>query len=147
MPAGPDNPLGQHALRLGIPGYLIHGTNRPFSIGMEVSHGCVRMYPEDIETLFEKVPTGTKVMIIEQPVKASWQEDTLYIEVHSYPSDSESYRPLTLSDAVTAITNVTPEKEMGRVDWQRVRAELTKASGTPVPVSAVPSVDPRQRLW
>lgn len=82
VPPGPDNPLGEHALRLAIPGYLIHGTNKPFGIGMRVSHGCVRMYPEDIAALFDIVPVGTPVTIIDQPVKAGWQNGVLYLEAH-----------------------------------------------------------------
>lgn len=72
VPPGPDNPLGRHALRLGIPGYLIHGTNKVFGVGMRVSHGCIRMLPEDIEELFAAVPTGTPVRIINQPFKLGW---------------------------------------------------------------------------
>ena len=67
VPPGPDNPLGQHAMRLGLPGYLIHGTNKPSGVGMRVTHGCVRMFPEDIEALYKTVPTGTPVNIVNQP--------------------------------------------------------------------------------
>ena len=68
IPPGPDNPLGDYAMRLGIPGgaYLIHGTNRPVGVGMQVTHGCIRMYPEDIEALFRMVSVGTKVRIINE---------------------------------------------------------------------------------
>ena len=72
---GPDNPLGSHALYLGFPQYLIHGTNKPFSIGMRVSHGCVRMYPEHIVELFELVEPGTPVTLVHQGVKAGWAGD------------------------------------------------------------------------
>ena len=67
MPPGPDNPLGQHAMRLGLPGYLIHGTNKPSGVGMRVTHGCIRMFPEDIEALYKTVPVGTAVKIVNQP--------------------------------------------------------------------------------
>jgi len=69
VPGGPDNPLGRYAMRLGVPGYLIHSTNKPFGIGMRVTHGCVRSYPEDIERLFGMVSVGTSVRLIDQPVK------------------------------------------------------------------------------
>ena len=82
VPAGPDNPLGLYAMRLAIPGYLIHSTNKPYGVGMRVSHGCVRMYPEDIEKLFPMIKVGTPVYIVNQPIKVGWLEDTLYIEVH-----------------------------------------------------------------
>ena len=70
VPAGPDNPLGSHAMRLSRPSILIHGTNKPYAVGRKASHGCIRMYPEDIPTLFQVVPNQTKVTIIRQPVKA-----------------------------------------------------------------------------
>lgn len=82
VPGGPGNPLGRFALRLGIPGYLIHGTNKEYGIGMQVTHGCVRLYPEDIERLYSLVPVGTPVYIINQPVKIGRYYDTLYIESH-----------------------------------------------------------------
>ena len=79
---GPDNPLGRYALRLSIPGYLIHSTNKPFGVGMRVTHGCVRMYPENIEELFPNVPVQTMVQLVNQPVKLGWQNKTLFLEVH-----------------------------------------------------------------
>jgi len=82
VPPGPDNPLGDYALRLSIPGYLIHGTNRPAGVGMRVTHGCIRMFPEDIEWLFPKVPVDTPVQIVNQPIKLGWSGDDLYLEVH-----------------------------------------------------------------
>jgi L,D-transpeptidase ErfK/SrfK len=83
VPAGPENPLGKHALRLGLPGYLIHGTNKPSGVGMRVTHGCIRMFPEDIEALYKIVPTGTVVQIVNQPVKLGWMADgSLYLEAH-----------------------------------------------------------------
>ena len=83
VPPGPDNPLGLHAMRLGLPGYLIHGTNKPSGVGMRVTHGCMRMFPEDIEALYKTVPVGTAVNIVNQPVKIGWTADgTLYLESH-----------------------------------------------------------------
>ena len=72
VPAGPDNPLGLFAMRLEIPGYLIHSTNKPYGVGMRVSHGCIRMYPEDIARLFPEIPVGTPVYIVNQPLKVGW---------------------------------------------------------------------------
>jgi L,D-transpeptidase ErfK/SrfK len=79
---GPDNPLGRHALALSLPGYLIHGTNKPAGVGMRSSHGCIRLYPQDIEALFERVKKGTKVQLVNQPVLAGWRDGQLYLEVH-----------------------------------------------------------------
>jgi L,D-transpeptidase ErfK/SrfK len=83
VPPGPDNPLGEYAMRLSIPGYLIHGTNRPAGVGMRVTHGCIRMYPEDIEWLYPKIPVDTPVEIVNQPVKLGWSGDELVLEVHA----------------------------------------------------------------
>ncbi|MEX2482482.1 MAG: L,D-transpeptidase family protein [Gammaproteobacteria bacterium] len=82
VPPGPDNPLGLFRLRLSRPNYLLHGTNRPAGVGMRVSHGCIRLYPEDIEALFERAPIDTPVHIVDQPVIAGWRDDMLYLEVH-----------------------------------------------------------------
>jgi L,D-transpeptidase ErfK/SrfK len=82
VPPGPDNPLGARAMRLGLPGYLIHGTNRPAGVGMQVTHGCIRMFPEDIEFLFEQVAVDTPVRIINEPIKIGWHGDELLMEVH-----------------------------------------------------------------
>ena len=84
MPPGPDNPLGEYAMRLTLtPGaYLIHGTNNPLAVGMAVTHGCIRMYPEDIEALFPLVPVGTPVWIINEPVKVAYVDGELLLEAH-----------------------------------------------------------------
>ena len=82
MPPGPHNPLGSHALYFDWPTYLIHGTNRPWGIGRRVSHGCIRLYPEDIARLYELVPIGTPVQVINQAIKIGWYEGELYVEAH-----------------------------------------------------------------
>jgi len=82
VPPGPKNPLGAFAMRLGLPGYLIHSTNRPAGVGMRVTHGCIRMFPEDIRFLFDQVSVNTPVRIINEPVKVGWHGDELVMEVH-----------------------------------------------------------------
>lgn len=89
VPPGPDNPLGRHAMALSMPGYLIHGTNRPAGVGLRVSAGCIRLYPEDIEALFERVPRGTPVRIVDEPVLAGWRDGELYLEVHQPLEEDE----------------------------------------------------------
>ena len=91
--AGPDNPLGAYAMRLGItPGaYLIHGTNNPIAVGMAITHGCIRMYPEDIEALFPLVPVNTPVWLINEPVKVARVGGQVWLEVHP-PVDAEGQR-------------------------------------------------------
>lgn len=83
VPPGPDNPMGSHVLRLGWPEYAIHGTNKPASIGLRGTHGCLRMYPEDIALIFRRVPVGTPVSVINEPQLAGFRDDTLYLQ--SYP--------------------------------------------------------------
>src|ERR1700753_3452362 len=90
VPAGPDNPLGDFAMRLAVGGgsYMIHGTNNPMAVGMAITHGCIRMYPEDVAALFAKVPVGTKVWLINDPVKVTFVDGDLFVEAHP-PVDSE----------------------------------------------------------
>lgn len=102
VPGGPGNPLGLFALRLGIPGYLIHGTNKEYGIGMRVSHGCVRLYPEDIESLYQEVPVGTRVHIINQPVKLGRLNGVLYLESHP-PLEEDRTGDSDTTDRVLAI--------------------------------------------
>ena len=88
VPPGPDNPLGRYALILDMAGYLIHGTHRPDGVGMRVSQGCVRLYPEHIERLVFDVPIGTPVAMIDQPVKVGHRDGQLYLEIHPDHDDS-----------------------------------------------------------
>ena len=92
VPPGPDNPLGKHALRLGLPSYLIHGTNMPSGIGMRVTHGCMRMFPWDIEALYKVVPVGTPVTIVNQPYKLGWTEQGLYLRGSSAARERRAER-------------------------------------------------------
>lgn len=93
VPPGPDNPLGRHALILDIPGYLLHGTNKPGGVGMQVSHGCVRLYPEDIARLFPRVRRGMPVRLVNQPIKLAWSNAQLYAQLRPLPHPDE-YRRL-----------------------------------------------------
>jgi L,D-transpeptidase ErfK/SrfK len=129
--AGPDNPLGEYALRLNIPGYLIHGTNKPYGIGMRVTHGCVRLYPEDIERLFQMVPKGAPVRILDQPHKAGWRDGALYLESHP-PLDGQPARNLT--PAVRAVVAATGKRAV-RIDWDAVEQAARETRGLPVRVS------------
>ena len=128
---GPDNPLGSHAIYLGLPTYLIHGTNRPYSIGMRVSFGCVRLYPEDIVELYDLVALGTPVRLVDERVKAGWLEDEIYLEVHPNPDLPEKDARPNMTDAVRAIIKATPDGRQPPVDWKLVEAALTTANGIP----------------
>jgi L,D-transpeptidase ErfK/SrfK len=133
VPPGPNNPLGNFALNLGMPGYLIHGTNKPWGIGRRVSHGCIRLYPEDIESLFYQVPTGTPVEIIHQPNVVGWRQGQLLLQ--SFPPLPEYDQPL---DERTALMKAVLEKvgEDVAVDWNRAMNALEKKSGIPIPILA-----------
>ena len=134
---GPDNPLGSHALYLGFPQYLIHGTNKPFSIGMRVSHGCVRMYPEHIVELFELVRPGTPVLLVHQGVKAGWAGDDLYLEVHPEIGVPEEETRPSMTEVVSALIAATPATGLPfALDWQRVEEALATANGIPVAVAS-----------
>jgi L,D-transpeptidase ErfK/SrfK len=124
VPAGPDNPLGPLAMRLSIPGYLIHGTNKPWGLGMPVSHGCIRMNNEGIEALFPQVSEGTTVTIVDQPYKLGWLGDDLYLEVNvprgEAPKAARSVIPGSVADA-----------EGMEMDWQAVERAVKENTGLP----------------
>ena len=134
VPAGPDNPLGRYALRLGVPGYLIHSTNKPFGVGMRVTHGCVRMYPEDIEILFPSVPVGTPVQIVDQPIKIGWLFDTLFIEVHP-PLEEKQQDPDVLVASAMDLINAAWEQRPLVLDGQALKKALQEQSGIPVAIA------------
>jgi len=132
--AGPDNPLGRYAMRLGIPGYLIHSTNKPYGVGMRVTHGCLRMYPEDIERLFENIPVGTPVHLINQPIKLGWLAGSLFVELHPpLEEDTENYANYMQSvlDAIAEFTAPDEINLSGRALWQAIEQQ----DGIPVAVT------------
>jgi L,D-transpeptidase ErfK/SrfK len=134
VPPGPDNALGDFAMRLSIPSYLIHGTNKPYGVGLRVSHGCVRLYPEDIARLFPEVPVGTPVRIINEPYLAGWRDGQLYLEAHQPLSEDAkrwngSLKPL--EQAVAAKTADMPVE----VSWEKAGTIAREARGLPVPIA------------
>jgi len=148
VPPGPANPLGTHALHLGWPTFLIHGSNKPWAIGRRVSSGCMRMYPEDIKVLFDKVPVGTKVTVVDQPILVGWVGDTLYLEAN--PSKSQSndieingeheIKPLTdaIKKVIIAAANVPEEK----IDWELAEKAVAERRGYPVPIANMKMTPP-----
>jgi len=137
VPAGPDNPMGLFALRLayGKGHYLIHGTNADFGIGMRVSSGCIRLRPDDIESLFNSVPENTRVQIINQPVKYAVEPDgKRYIEVHQPLSHREQDDPQTMP--ITLPVQVKRFIHSDENDSEMVEAALKRRSGMPVLVSS-----------
>jgi len=132
VPPGPDNPLGKFAMRLGLPGYLIHGTNKPFGVGMRVTHGCVRMYPEDIESLYAMVSVGTPVTIVNQPIKLGWRGDLLYVEIH--PPLEEEKPEHGLRTRVLQLIRAESGKRRVVLDDAAVNAALELRNGIPTPI-------------
>ncbi len=133
---GPKNPLGSRAIYLSMPGYLLHGTNKPWGVGMKVSHGCIRLYPEGIESLYELVVKGEKVQIIDQPVKSGWEKGVLYLEVHSmHPYGLEDKalleNNLRLLPQATASLQKTAKHHISEIDWKIVINIVKTASGIP----------------
>jgi L,D-transpeptidase ErfK/SrfK len=131
--SGPDNPLGYYAMRLAIGSYLIHGTNKPFGIGMQISHGCVQMYPEDIEVLFKKVPVGTPVRVIHDPYLAAWYNDNLYLEANE-PLEKWLRSKKQLKKQVSKEINRIAKQHKATVDWGKVDRVIDHADGVPTPV-------------
>ena len=138
--AGPDNPLGTRAIYLSMPSYLLHGTNKPYGVGMKVSHGCIRLYPEHIEELYNLVKINTKVNIIDQPVKSGWLNDELFIEVHKLPkyvreNSKSSENNQNLLPLAYEITQKAAGLEILKVDWDKVKIAVKEAKGIPVRIS------------
>jgi len=138
---GPDNPLGGFALYLGWKSFLIHGTNSPWGVGRRVSHGCIRMYPEGIETLFPKLPVGTPVTVIRQELKLGWQNGTLYMEVHPNPAqqleleETGKFTPYPVPELTYRVAEAAGAAR-NEVDWKRVNVAVAKRSGLPIPILA-----------
>ncbi|MCC6135093.1 MAG: L,D-transpeptidase family protein [Candidatus Contendobacter sp.] len=141
IPGGPDNPLGRYAMRLGVPGYLIHSTNKPYGIGMRVTHGCVRMYPEDIERLFGMVPVGTPVRLVDQPVKVGRLNGALLLEAHEPLEEDNIPIKVTVEQARQAVIAKTGPDMVG-VDQAALNVALEQLSGIPVSIGALPGAAP-----
>jgi L,D-transpeptidase ErfK/SrfK len=159
VPPGPENPLGRHAMRLGLPGYLIHGTNKPSGVGMRVTHGCMRMFPEDVEALYKTVPVGTAVNIVNQPVKIGWTADgTLYMEAHpalmesnvdgentaAIGAEAEAVEPIQespLTSLMRAYIAATEERQV-QLDWNAAERVAQVGNGVPEAVSVAGSATP-----
>jgi L,D-transpeptidase ErfK/SrfK len=135
VPPGPDNPMGRYKMALGIPGgaYLIHGTNRPAGVGMQVTHGCMRLYPEDIEKLFGMVAINTPVTIVNQPYKWGWHDGELLIEVHP-PLQEDAIAPPTLTDLTRLIVEATRAAPLP-IDWGGAEQTWREARGIPTVIS------------
>jgi hypothetical protein len=130
-------------MRLALtPGaYLIHGTNNPLAVGMAVTHGCMRMYPEDIEALFPQVPVGTPVRIINEPVKTAFVNGELLLEAHP-PVDAEGQTYEPNLELFSQLLDKALGPTTAAVHWDFARQALQKADGMPIVVGLEADLDP-----
>ena len=139
IPAGPDNPLGDYAMNLGWPSYLIHGTNRPYGIGRRSSHGCMRLYPEDISALFGDVSIGAQVTVIDAPYKLGWQENTLFLQVTPSQQQADEIaknKPMSLTDIPQVYGDVRQiAGSSAKIDWHAVHEAMMWRTVIPVAIA------------
>jgi L,D-transpeptidase ErfK/SrfK len=135
VPAGPDNPLGDFALRLaaGNGEYMIHGTNNPTAVGMSVTHGCIRMYPEDVAALFPVIAVGTKVWLVNEPVKVAWVDGELLLEAHP-PVDDEGQTIEPDLELLSKLLDQALGDSTAAIHWDLARKTLQAANGMPTVV-------------
>lgn len=142
---GPDNPLGRYAFYLQWPSYLIHGTNKPAGVGLRSSHGCIRLYPEDIAQLYDTVPIGTQVRVVNQPFVFGWHEGQLYMQPYDVlEDDSRDWKKprARLTKAISTGQQKQLKAHGEQVNWDLVASLSHEPRGLPVPVSlADASVD------
>lgn len=140
VPAGPDNPLGDYALDLGWSAYLIHGTNKKWGIGRRISSGCIRLYPAHIEDLFNRVGTGTKVTVVDQPIKFAWADGHLYVEAHTTQTQAEAleqtgrFRPDADLNLTKQVRAVLGDRRVA-IDLQRLKDAVAQRRGLPVRIT------------
>ncbi len=133
VPPGPQNPLGEYALYLSKPSYLVHGTNKPYSIGLNATNGCIRLYPEDIKKLYSNTPVNTPVLIVNQPYLAGQHGGVVYVEVHASPGGRDA---VEMEKMLAKLRNIE-KKSARKLDWKKVEETLAEARGIPVPVSEI----------
>lgn len=137
VPPGPDNPLGEYAMILDLPGYMIHGTNRPAGVGMRVSHGCIRMLPDDIDALIHRVPIGTSVRLINQPLKLGWTpRGTLEVQIYPVPGTTQEELTERIEKTFASVTEAANQRGV-LVDYARLKSLVANASGIPRPVMLI----------
>ena len=125
---GPDNPLGELAMRISIPGgYFIHGTNRPDGVGMEISHGCIRLFPEDIDYIFQLTDIGTEVIILDQPIKIARIENDIFLQVHPSYSNQYDYDLEKIRTQIELLINNEPG--LVKINWGSVESLLKEQNG------------------
>jgi L,D-transpeptidase ErfK/SrfK len=133
IPPGPNNPLGTHAIYLGLSGYLLHGTNKPYGVGMRVSHGCIRLYPENIKQFFQQVKKGTPVRIVNEPYKAGWLKGELFVQVHPPLVEYIEEKGHNYTELVNAVIERLGEDQR-KPDWSLLHEYAENKTGIPMPL-------------
>src|SRR5271169_6163346 len=130
VPPGRKNPLGLYAMRLAVGDgtYLIHGTNNPIAVGMPVTHGCIRMYPDDVAALFQLIPVGTPVRLVNEPVKVAWVSGELLLEAHP-PVAAEGQTVEPNIDEFSQLLRAKVGDTVVAIHWEYAREVLAKADG------------------
>ena len=143
VPAGPDNPLGDYAMRLAVGGgsYMLHGTNNPMAVGMAITHGCIRMYPEDVAALFPLVAVGTKVWLINDPVKVAYVDGELLLEAHP-PVDNEGQTTEPNLELLSQQLDKAVGNDTAAIHWDLARDTLQAANGIPAVVGLQADLSP-----
>ncbi|MSQ91327.1 MAG: LysM peptidoglycan-binding domain-containing protein [Gammaproteobacteria bacterium] len=149
VPPGPDNPLGRHMFRLGWPSYLVHGTNKPPGVGMRSSHGCIRLYPEDIEALYDSMPIGTRVTVVNQPYLLGWRGGQLLTQAYAPHEDDrrdwsdvpKALRKNAVKPRATLWKRVAAQVDS--IDWESISQAAANPRGIALPVGpgAVPDLE------
>jgi L,D-transpeptidase ErfK/SrfK len=145
VPPGPDNPMGTHVLKLDWPSYAIHGTDKPPSIGLRGSHGCLRLYPEDIVHVYNNVPVGTPVRIVNQPRLLGWRGNKLYLQAYSILEDDKRNHANLLKKSLAAVRATPKGKRDGRRQAKINQALLDETIRTPRAI-ATPVTQPQLAL-
>jgi L,D-transpeptidase ErfK/SrfK len=150
VPPGPDNPMGTHALYLNWNALAIHGTNEPYAVGRRVTRGCIRLYPEDIVTLYPMVPIGTPVRVIDEPIKLGHMGGELYLEVQptlaqaTQIEEDSRFDPVPSPDIRARVIAAAGADE-ARLNWELVEETLQRRSGIPVRITTpVAKTKPRR---
>ena len=139
VPPGPDNPLGNRAMYLAWPQFLIHGTNKPYGVGLRSSHGCIRMYPEDVEKVFEMVGVGEKVTVVNQPFVFGWHQDQLYLQAYDVleddPRDWQKAQKKLITRSLADRIQKQLKSRAEAINWAAVSQVAHTPRGVPVSVS------------
>lgn len=141
VPPGPDNPLGVHMMTLAWPSYLIHGTNKPYGVGMRSSHGCMRFYPEDIAQLYDQIDVGTAVHVVNQPLVFGWHNDALYVQAFPVMEDDKRQHPSAvelMQHRLSTSMQAKVTKYSGAMDAALVERLVGDARGIATPVNRKP---------